>query len=138
MEILLGIFWELLEEQREQGVNVLACCDSVRNTSATVGVSDVDRLVEEDHAGIVVPRVWIENEFDVLIDPSRAQLKEEAREGRATRSAVEPVDCQRLRPMYPKATEYSPQDDRIILGVVSRFEEPVKQMLVVIVIIKIT
>lgn len=55
VEVLLGILGELLEEEGEQGVNVLAGGDRVADGTATVRVADVDRLVKEDDRGVGVP-----------------------------------------------------------------------------------
>lgn len=55
VEVLLGILGELLEEEGEQGVNVLAGGDRVADGTATVRVADVDGLVKEDDRGVGVP-----------------------------------------------------------------------------------
>lgn len=55
VEVLLGVFGELLEEQGEEGINILAGGDGVGNLGSGVGVADVDGLVEEDDGSIVVP-----------------------------------------------------------------------------------
>jgi len=49
MEVLLCVFRELLEEKGQESVDILASSDSVANRAATVGVADVDWLVEEDN-----------------------------------------------------------------------------------------
>lgn len=106
VEVLSRILGELVEEEREKGVNVLASSDSVADGATAVGVADVDRLVQEDDGSIVVPCVWVVNNFDLLVDGSRSQLKEETGEGRTSRATIEP------------------QDDWVVLGVVARLEEP--------------
>jgi hypothetical protein len=55
MEALLRVLRELLEEESEQSIDVLAGGDGVLHRAATVRVSDIDRLVEEDDGGIGVP-----------------------------------------------------------------------------------
>lgn len=45
VEVLLGIFGELLEEKGKEGVDILACSNGVANSGATVRIADIDRLV---------------------------------------------------------------------------------------------
>jgi len=47
VEILLGIFWELLEEESKERIDILACSNSVAYGSATIRESDVDGLIEK-------------------------------------------------------------------------------------------
>ena len=68
MKILRSIFWELLEEQCEEGINVLAGGDGITDRATAVGEADINGLIEEDDRSIGVPRVWIVNEFQVFID----------------------------------------------------------------------
>lgn len=49
VEVLLGVLGELVEEEGEKGVDVLASSNGVANGTAAVGVADVDGLVEEDN-----------------------------------------------------------------------------------------
>lgn len=55
MEVLLRILRELLEEESEQGVNILASSNRVANSVVAVRVANVDRLVQEDHGSVGVP-----------------------------------------------------------------------------------
>lgn len=48
MEILLGIFWELLEEQGQESIDILSCSDGIADGRAAIGVTDIDGLVKED------------------------------------------------------------------------------------------
>lgn len=106
VEVLLGVLRELLEEQRQQSVDILARSHSVADGRATVGVAHVDGLVQEDHRGIGVPRELIVDGLDLAVDGARAKLHEEASEGGAARAAVQP------------------EDNGVILGVVAGLEEP--------------
>lgn len=137
VEVLLGILRELLEEQRQKGIDVLACSHGVADSLAAVGIANVDGLVQKDDGSIRVPRVVVVDSLDFAVDGARTKLHEQTSKRRAARAAVQP------------------QDDRVILGVVARLEEPltwlessdvkwrerlltIKQMLVVFVIIQIT
>ena len=68
VEVLRGVFGELLEEEGEQGVDVLACRDRVGHAAAAVGVADVDGLVQEDYACVVIPAIGVVDEFARLGD----------------------------------------------------------------------
>lgn len=81
MEVLLGVLWELLEEESKKGVNVLASSDSVADRAAAVRVTDVNWLVKEDDGSICVPRVWVVVDLEVLVNGRRAKLKEQAGKG---------------------------------------------------------
>jgi hypothetical protein len=107
VEVLLGVLGELLEEEGEEGV-------------ARVRVADVHRLVEEDDAGVGVPRAGVELDLAVLGDGRGTKLHEETGKGRAARATVEP------------------QDYRVVLGVVARLEEPVEEMLVILLVVKVS
>lgn len=48
VEVLLGVLRELLEEQRQQRIDILTGSGSVADGAATIRVANVDRLVEED------------------------------------------------------------------------------------------
>ena len=63
VEVLLSVLRELLEEEREQSVNVLASSNCVADGAPTVGVAYVDRLVKEDDRRIGVPRVRVVHQF---------------------------------------------------------------------------
>lgn len=106
VEVLLSILREFLEEQRQQRINILAGSSGVADGVATVGVANVDGLVKEDDGGIAVPGIRVVLELDVVIDGRRAELEEETRQRGAAGAAVEP------------------ENDRIVFGVISRFEEP--------------
>lgn len=106
VEVLLGILGELFEEEGKQGIDVLASSDRVTDSRVAVGVTDIDRLVEEDHGRVGVPSVVIVDRLDLLVDAARAELHEKTGEGRASRATVQP------------------QNNRVVLGVVARLEEP--------------
>lgn len=55
MEILMAVLWELLEEESQEGVDVLARSNSVTNGASTVRVARIDRLVKEYDRRIRVP-----------------------------------------------------------------------------------
>lgn len=48
VEVLCGVFWELLEEQSQESVNVLSSSDGVADASTGVAVADINGLIEED------------------------------------------------------------------------------------------
>lgn len=106
MEILFGVLREFLEEQRQQRVNVLTGSGGVADGAATVRIANVDGLVKEDDRGIAVPGMRVILDFDVVIDGRWAEFEEQTRQGGAARAAVEP------------------EDDGVVLGIVSRLEEP--------------
>ena len=45
VEVLMRVLWELLEEEGEEGIDVLAGGYGVADAAATVGVADVDGLI---------------------------------------------------------------------------------------------
>ena len=49
VEVLLRVLWELLEEEGEECIDVLASRNGIAHGAAAVGVADIDRLIEEDH-----------------------------------------------------------------------------------------
>lgn len=108
VEILLGVLWELLEEEGQKGVDVLARCNGVGDAGSRVGVADINWLVEEDDGGVVVPRVWVVVDLELLVEGGWAELDEHTSEGRAAWATVEP------------------EDDWVVLWVVARLEEPCK------------
>lgn len=55
VEVLLRVFRELLEEEREQSIDILASSNGITDRRTAVGVANIDRLVKEDHGGIGVP-----------------------------------------------------------------------------------
>jgi hypothetical protein len=55
VEVLLGVLGELLEEEGEKGVDILASRPGVADGLAAVGVADIDGLVEEDDGSVTVP-----------------------------------------------------------------------------------
>lgn len=109
VEVLRSVFRELLKEQREESVNVLAGSNGVTDGGATVRVADVDGLVKEDDRGIVVPGEVIVDGLDVLADRTRAKLQKQPSKRRAAGATVQP------------------QDDGVILGVIARLKEPFLQ-----------
>ena len=76
VEVLLRIFWELLEEEGEECIDVLASRNGIAHGAAAVGVADIDGLVEEDHRSIRVPGVRIIVEFQLGVDGGWAKFKE--------------------------------------------------------------
>jgi hypothetical protein len=120
VEVLLGILGKLVEEESEEGVNVLASSDSVAHGSAAIRVTNVYGLVKEDDGSVVVPRVGVVDNLKILIDRGRAKLKEETSQGGAARAAVEP------------------ENDGVVGGIIARLEEPVEKMLVLLLVVEIT
>lgn len=110
VEVLLGVLGEFLEEQRQERIDVLTGRAGVADRVATVRVANIDGLVEEDDRGVAVPGGWVVLDLDVVIDGGWAELEEETGQGGTARAAVEP------------------EDDGVVLGVVSRFEEPCVMM----------
>ena len=106
MEVLLRILWELLEEQGKECVNILAGSYCVADGAATVGETHVDRLVKENDRCVAVPRIWIVLQLKLLVDRRWSKLHEETSQGGAAGAAIKP------------------EDDRIVLGIVSGFKEP--------------
>ena len=106
VEVLLGILGELVEEEGKESVDILASSDSVADGVAGVRVADVDGLVKEDNAGVVVPGVLIVDDLELLVNGRRAELKEETSKRRAAGATVQP------------------QNDGVVLGIVARLEEP--------------
>lgn len=76
VEVLLSVFGELVEEEGEKSINVLASSHSVANRAAAVRVANVDGLVKEDDGSIVVPRMRVVNDVKLLVNRSRTKLKE--------------------------------------------------------------
>lgn len=76
VECLAGILWELLEEQSQEGVNVLASSDSVADGAARVRVTNVDGLVKEDDGCIGIPRGRVVFNTNLLGDGRWAKLHE--------------------------------------------------------------
>jgi len=90
VEVLLRVLWELLEEESEECIDVLASRNGIAHGAAAVGVADIDGLIEEDHRSIRIPRVRVIVKLQLGINGRRAKFKEETSEGRAARSAVKP------------------------------------------------
>jgi hypothetical protein len=78
VEVLLSIFWELLEEERKKSVDVFSSCDSVADRATAVRVADVDRLVKEDDGCVCVPGVWVVVKLDLLVDGRGTEFEEKA------------------------------------------------------------
>jgi hypothetical protein len=76
VEGLLGVLWEVVEEESQKGVDILARSDGVGDRSSAVRVSGVDGLVNEDDGGIAVPRVVVELELALRIDAGGSQFHE--------------------------------------------------------------
>lgn len=90
VEGLLSVLGEVVEEQGQESVDVLAGGDSVVDGVAAVGVASIDRLVDEDDRGIAVPGVFVVLERAVFLDAGGTQFHEESHHGRAAGAAVEP------------------------------------------------
>ena len=106
VEWLLSIFGEVVEEKGQQGVDVLAGSDGAGDGTTTVGVTSVDGLVNEDDRGVAVPRVVVVHQLELGVDAGGAELHEETHHGGAAGAAVQP------------------EDDGVVLGIVSGLEEP--------------
>jgi hypothetical protein len=81
VEVLLRVFWELLEKESQECVDILASCNGVANRATTVRVPYINWLIEENHRSICVPRVWIAVKFQLGIDGRWAKFEEKASEG---------------------------------------------------------
>lgn len=57
MEVLFGVFWELLEEEGKEGIDVLSSGDSVANGVAAVRVADI--YFTGSVSTSLVMKVWI-------------------------------------------------------------------------------
>ena len=81
MEGSLGVFWEAGEEQLEEGIYILSSCGAAVDlgTVIGVGVSDVDRLIEEEDVAVRVPGVLVVRYVRLVGDLTRAQLEEQPR-----------------------------------------------------------
>lgn len=117
--LALVVLGELLEEEREEGVDVLSSSDGIGHRSGGVGVADVNRLIEENDRGIGVPRVRVMDRLEILTNGSRTKLKEQSRQRRTSGTSVQP------------------QNNGIVLGVVSGLEEPVEKVLVLVLNVKV-
>lgn len=92
VKVLLGILRELLEEQRQQRVDVLPGGIGVTDGAAAVRVTNIDGLVEEDDGSIAVPGTGVVLDLDLVGDGGRAKLEEETGQGGAAWATVEPED----------------------------------------------
>ena len=106
VEILLGVLGELVEEEGKESVYILAGSDGVADGVARVRVADVDGLVKEDNASVVVPGELVVDDLELLVNGRRTQLEEEPSKRRAAGATVQP------------------QNDRVVLRIVARLEEP--------------
>lgn len=68
MEVLLGILRKLLEEQRKKGINILSSSNCIADRVTTVGVPNVDWLIEENNGRVRVPRVRVVLHFQLFCD----------------------------------------------------------------------
>jgi len=68
VEVLLRVLWKLLKEESKKSIYVLASSNGIADRTTTVGISDVDRLIQEDHRGIGIPGIWVVDELEVLIN----------------------------------------------------------------------
>ncbi len=68
VEVLLGVLGELVEEEGQEGVDVLAGGNRVADGRAGVRVADIDGLVKENDAGIVVPGELVVDDLELLVD----------------------------------------------------------------------
>ncbi len=80
MEVLLCVFWKLLEEESKECIDVLACCNGVADRATTIRVANVDWLIKEDNRSVCVPGVWIVVKLQFRVNGRRAKFKEETSE----------------------------------------------------------
>jgi len=103
------------EKELEEGINVLGGSQRVAGGAPTIGVTDVQGLIQKDDASIGVPRVGIQKSVGTLvIDLARAEFHQQASERRTAGAAIEP------------------DDEGISFRVGTRFKKPKEKMLVVI------
>lgn len=81
VEVLLGVLWELFEEEGKKGVDVLSGSNGVADGATAIGVTDIDWLVKEDNRGIGVPGVWVAVKLEVLINGGWTKFEEQSGEG---------------------------------------------------------
>ena len=106
MEVLVSIFWEGLEEQSQESVDILSSCGSRRGGAGGVGVSDVNWLIQENDGGVGIPSVLVVDWCLILANEGWAEFHEQPSKRGASRASIQP------------------QDDGIVLWVISRFKEP--------------
>lgn len=106
VEILGGVFGELLKEKSKKGIDIL--CSSARLTDGVtaIGETDIDGLVKEDNRGVGVPGVGVVNGLNVLADRAGSELEEKTGQGGASWTTVQP------------------EDDGVSLGVIPGLKEP--------------
>jgi hypothetical protein len=80
VEVLLRVFWELLEKESKECIDVFTRCNGVADRATTVRVANIDWLVEEDDRSVCVPGVWIVVKLKFRIDGRWAKFKEETSE----------------------------------------------------------
>ena len=86
----MGVLRELLEEKCEQSVYVLASSDTIADRASTVGVACIYGLIEEDNRSIRVPRIWIVDNVQLIVDTGWTKLQEKTCQRTTSRSSVEP------------------------------------------------
>jgi hypothetical protein len=106
VEVLISVLWERLEEQSQESVDILSSSGGRRGGARGVGVSDVDWLIQENDRGVGVPSILVVDWRLILANEGRAEFHEQSSERGATRASVQP------------------QDDGVVLWIISRFEEP--------------
>lgn len=60
MEFRFGKFGEFVIEELHEGVDVVCGVLRIRDSLSTVRVTDLHGRIEEDHVGVVVPRILVE------------------------------------------------------------------------------
>lgn len=88
-----GVIGIPLQEQLHESIHVL-CSDGAsadRRAVRGVRITDVDRLVQEDHVGVGVPTVFVVSHVVSFIrDAARTEFKQQTGHRAASWSAVEP------------------------------------------------
>jgi hypothetical protein len=93
VERLRGVFRKFIEEQFKEGVNILAGNRaSVHSRSIVgIGVTNVDRLVEENHVGMGIPAERIVSCVLAFIsDTTGSKFEQKASRGAATWAPIQP------------------------------------------------
>ena len=110
MERLGRVFGETVEEQLEEGINVLASDGAGVDLGIAIGVreTNVDWLVKEENVGVGVPAVLVEGCVGSVVGYTAwSKFEQKSSGGTATGAAIQP------------------KKQRGILGRVARFKEPI-------------
>ncbi len=140
MERKFGVFWEAVQEELEESVDVFSSHGAGVNVGVAVRirVTNVDRLVEEDDVGMGVPTVFVVRRVaTVLANSTRSKLKEKSRCRATTRTAVQPKNKRRflgriacfkepgqdIEERYDEMNESTDQKKRCLSSAISRYPE---------------